>query len=151
MRRLLELLRPAGGDPDSEEVTPSVGLEQVPALMAQAQQAGLPIEASYDVSGPPVSPGLDAAAYRIVQEAITNILKHAPGARAKVCIRRSEQQLEVSVDNSVGRTVDGQPNGVGYGLIGMRQRAELYGGHFSAASHEGGFRVSARFPVGDAS
>ncbi len=116
--------------------------------MAQAQQAGLPIEASYDVRGPEVSPGLDAAAYRIVQEAITNILKHAPGARAKVCIRRSEKQLEVSVDNSGGLRVDSQPTGAGDGLIGMRQRAELYGGHLVAARHEDGFRVSARFPVG---
>lgn len=151
MRRLLELLRPAAGDAVSDEVTPSVGLEQVPALMAQAQQAGLPIEATYDVSGPQVSPGLDAAAYRIVQEAITNIIKHAPGARAKVCIRRSEQQLEVLVDSSGGGPVEDRPNSAGYGLIGMRQRAELYGGHLVAAPHEDGFRVSARFPVGDAS
>jgi signal transduction histidine kinase len=147
MRRLLDLLRPVDGDTVTDDILPSVGLEQVPALVAQAEQAGVPVETSYDVTGPEVSPGLDAAAYRIVQEAITNILKHAPGASARVCIRRTESLLVVSVADRGGARSVQRPHGAGYGLIGMRQRAELYGGHLTAAPYDDGFQVTASFPV----
>lgn len=150
MRRLLDLLRATDLGTAGAELTPSVGLEQVPALVEQGRRAGLELDATIDCRGPAPAPGLDAAAYRIVQEAITNVIKHAPGAGARVLVRSDDRVLEVGVESTGGRLPRGDlvHPGAGYGLIGMRQRAELYGGSLDAGPCDGGFAVRARFPLG---
>jgi signal transduction histidine kinase len=150
MRRLLDLLRSTEITTVSDGVTPSVGLDQVPTLVGQARRAGLDVEASIERCGQALSPGLEAAAYRIVQEAITNVVKHAPGASASVRVRCDPDLLQISVDScgGVAGTALAQDQGAsGYGLIGMRERAELYGGRFEATPVPDGFRVSAQFPL----
>jgi signal transduction histidine kinase len=143
MRRLLDLLGPDQAGGETGGFIPVLGLAQLPALVQQTRDAGLPVEATYDLRGPEPSAGLDAAAYRIVQEALTNVLKHAPGSRTRVCVSRDEDVLEVAVVNRAARTAESALPGSGYGLIGMRQRAELYGGSFEAGECGDGFAVRA--------
>jgi len=127
---------------------PSAGLEQLPALVEQARLAGLAVRVTVDRGARILPSGLDAAAYRIVQEAMTNVIKHAPGATVQVLVRSDPRQLELCVDSTGG--AEGAPvhAGAGYGLIGMRQRAQLYDGTLDAGPHDGGFLVQAHFPLG---
>jgi signal transduction histidine kinase len=149
MRRLLDLLRPDGAAA-AVTTTPAVGLAQLPVLVDQARAAGLPLESQVETGGSELPAGLDAAAYRIVQEALTNVLKHAPGARTRVRVHRTERGLEIAVHNARGRAVADPPRGAAYGLIGMRQRAALYGGHCEAGAATDGYEVRAVFPLGQA-
>ena len=92
-------------------------------------------------------PGVDVSAYRIVQEALTNVVKHAGPARASVVVRYDRRTVEVEVTDDGRRSVNG--NAAGYGLAGMRERVELHGGTLEAGSRsEGGFAVKARLPFG---
>jgi signal transduction histidine kinase len=145
LRRLLDLLRPDDGA-DAGTTSSSVGLAQLPLLVDQARAAGLPLEADLDAG--PLPAGLDAAAYRIVQEALTNVLKHAPGARTRVSVHQGEGALEIAVHNAAVPVAPDPPRGAAYGLIGMRQRAALYGGQLETGSDDDGFRVRAVFPIG---
>jgi signal transduction histidine kinase len=149
MRRLLDLLRPDGAAA-AETTTPAAGLAQLPVLVDQARAAGLPLESQVETGGSELPAGLDAAAYRIVQEALTNVLKHAPGARTRVRVHRTESGLEIAVHNARGRAAADPPRGAAYGLIGMRQRAALYGGHCEAGAAADGYEVRAVFPLGQA-
>ncbi len=152
MRRLLDLLRPADGS-SSIDTTPSAGLRDLPALLERARSAGLPVEAELDPELPELGAGLDTAAYRILQEALTNVLKHASGAPTRVCVRRSEVGLELAVLSGRGNKGADTPPGAGHGLIGMRQRAVLYGGTFWAGpvgvEARTGYAVRAVFPLGE--
>ena len=149
LRRLLGLLR------RTEEpiaLSPQPGLAQLDDLLATVRDAGIQIE--LDVSGdPPVLPaGLDLTAYRIVQEALTNVLKHANArcVRVGVAFGRNLLDLRVSDDGAAG---DGSPfelsaAGSGHGLIGMRERAKVFGGSITAGWQDGGgWMVHARLPV----
>jgi signal transduction histidine kinase len=144
MRRLLGVLRERDGEP---EIAPQPGIERLAALVDTVRNAGLPVEAAIDVSGElPAAVGLSA--YRVVQEALTNVLKHAGSASASVCVRRKGADLLVEVtDDGVG--VPPQPSSLpGHGLVGMRERVALLGGDLQAAPRpEGGFSVRARLPV----
>ena len=149
MRRLLDLLRPDGAAA-ADTTAPAAGLAQLPGLVDQARAAGLPLEAQVDTGDHELPAGLDAAAYRIVQEALTNVLKHAPGARTRIRVHRGETALEIAVHNGRGRAAADPPRGAAYGLIGMRQRAALYGGRFEAGAAADGYEVRAVFPMGHA-
>jgi signal transduction histidine kinase len=143
LHRLLTVLR---DDDAASERTPQPGLGQLRALVEQVQAAGLPVELCVaDV--PVLSPGLDLAAFRIVQEALTNALKHA-AAPTIVTVRHSDAGLHLEVrDHGPGRP-DGSSGG-GHGLIGMRERAQLYGGVLRAVNHpDGGFVVDLQLPAG---
>jgi signal transduction histidine kinase len=96
----------------------------------------------------PLAPGVDLTAYRVVQEALTNVLKHAGAARARVVVRYGPDAVELEVaDDGRGRA-SGLPGG--HGLLGMRERVSLYGGDFEAAPRaQGGFLVRARLPLGE--
>ena len=95
----------------------------------------------------PLPPGVDLAAYRIVHESLTNVLKHAGPARARVALRFDERELALEISDD-GRGPGLSRNGGGHGLVGMRERATLYGGSLEAQpAHEGGFRVRARLPT----
>ena len=141
MRRLLGVLRQ--GD-EKAALAPQPGLATLDQLVAQVREAGLPVELRVEGEEIALPPGIDLSAYRIVQEALTNALKHAGPARAWVVVRYGADQVEVEVAN------DGVSNGGsgGYGLIGMRERAALYGGDLTAGPRDGGgFTISARLPV----
>jgi signal transduction histidine kinase len=143
MRRLLGLLREAEG---ATELTPQPSLRELEQLATQVRGAGLPV--SIDVVGEPVPlpPGVELSAYRIVQEGLTNALKHARAANAIVRLRYAHRELEVEVTDD-GRGRGGTTDG-GHGLDGMRERVALYGGVFESGPRAGGgWRLYARLPL----
>ncbi len=142
MRRLVGMLRT---DEESPALAPQPGLGRLNALVAQVAEAGLPVELEIEGEAAELPPGIDISAYRIVQEALTNALKHAGPATARVAIRYRPEELELEVvDTGTGRT----ETGGGYGLVGMHERVSLYGGEIEAASgDEGGFTIRARLPL----
>jgi signal transduction histidine kinase len=143
MRRLLGMLR-ADGEPPAHAPQPTVAeLEQ---LVSHVREAGLPVELLIEGEPTSLPPGIAVSAYRIVQEALTNVLKHAGPASARVVVRyaRHELDLEIADDGKGAREADG----AGHGLVGMRERVALYGGEFDAgARNGGGFVVRARLPL----
>jgi signal transduction histidine kinase len=142
MRRMLAVLR----DPDSRgpRPEPQPGLADVPRLIAQVGEAGVPVSLTTEGPVRQLPAGLDLAAYRVVQEALTNVVKHAPGARASVVIRYRPEWMEIEVRNA-GRRPAGAVT-PGQGLRGMAERVALYDGRLEIAGDEDGFRVAARFP-----
>jgi signal transduction histidine kinase len=142
MRRLLGVLRERDAALDRD---PQPGLAALEALLEQARAAGTAVELEVSGPGRPLPPGVDLTAYRIVQEALTNVRKHGDGARAVVSVAygRDDVRLVVSDD---GVAVPG--DGSGFGLLGMRERAALYGGELVAGPRPGGgFEVRARLPL----
>jgi signal transduction histidine kinase len=143
MRQMIEVLREPGGH-DDEPARPR--LEEVDLLVRQARDAGLDVRVTGSPTGVlPVA--VDLAAYRIVQESLTNALKHGSGGRVDVRIEHRPNALAVTVD-SAAAPQESPPDGrAGYGLIGMRERVTLLGGEFAAGPHGGGFRVRAELPA----
>jgi signal transduction histidine kinase len=148
LRNMLGLLTEVEPEP---ELAPQPGLEQLDALVARFNQAGVPVDVRVDGSRPQeLSPGLDLTAYRIIQEALTNTLKHANGATAEVHIEYGAHDLCVEVVDS-GGTMLTESGGSGRGLLGMRERVAVYGGQLNAGKRpEGGFAVRALLPVQNA-
>jgi signal transduction histidine kinase len=146
LRRLLGILR--SGD-EQLAIGPQPGLSSLESLVEQVRASGLPVELR--IEGEPVHlpAGIDLSAYRIVQEALTNVVKHAGVAAAEVIIRYRARALELDVvDDGHGRAAS--RNGSGHGLIGMRERVALYGGTLEAGIRDGGgYAVRARLPFGD--
>jgi signal transduction histidine kinase len=144
MRRMLGVMRT--GEEQPVALTPQPGLQHLDRLIAQVEEAGLPVALRIEGERPELSPGVDLSAYRIVQEGLTNALKHSKGAHAEVVIRYidSSVQLEISDDGPGGANGDGK----GHGLVGMRERVALYGGTLEAGPREGGgFVLRAKLPV----
>ncbi|MBA2461591.1 MAG: histidine kinase, dimerization and phosphoacceptor region [Actinobacteria bacterium] len=143
MRRLLAILR---ADDDAAALAPEASLTHLDVLAGEVRAAGLPVEIR--IAGEPreLSPGLDASAYRIVQEALTNALKHAGRAHAVVSIDYDGDVLDIEVaDDGVGAT---NGDGGGHGLLGMRERAAVFGGRIEAGPRTGGgYAVRARLPL----
>lgn len=143
MRRLLGVLREDGA---GSELAPQPGLAQLPGLVERARAAGLPV--TLDVRGTPrpLHASLDLSAFRIVQEALTNVHKHADGAPASVRVDWDADALALRVvDRGAGPV---RANGDGHGLVGMRERVKLHGGELrTGALPGGGFEVSARLPL----
>jgi len=148
MRRMLGLLH--GGEL-AEPAAPHPGVQGLPQLVDRAGAAGVRI-VSVDLPEDAHLPGgLGLSVYRVVQEALTNVVKHAPGAGVTVALRVGPDAAVVTVANDTGTAAPSAPAGAGQGLVGMRQRAELYGGTLAAGpSTDGGFRVTATFPLDDA-
>jgi signal transduction histidine kinase len=163
MSSLLGVLR---ADPEAPSLVPAPAAAEIARLVTQAREAGMPV--SHTVAGPvrPLPDGLSRAAYRIVQEALTNVRKHAgPGAAAEVLLRYGANELLVRVADDGGTA--GPPSGLprygaghsprpagqpGHGLAGMRERAAMYGGTVQAGPcPDGGFEVTARLPLPPAS
>jgi signal transduction histidine kinase len=144
MRRLLGMMR--AGD-EELALAPQPSVTHLPELCDQVRAAGLPVELV--VEGEPVElpPGVDVSAYRIVQEALTNALKHAGPASARVAVRYMPDELAVEVVDD-GRGAEAAPNG-GHGLIGMRERVTVYGGRLETGNRDaGGYAVRVRLPLG---
>ena len=143
LRRLLGVVRA-----DGAEYAPQPGLDRLDDLVAQVRAAGLAVAVSVEGARRTLPAGVDLSAYRVVQEALTNTLKHAHATRADVSLRFREDELDVEVrDDGEGRG-NGNGDGGGRGLIGMRERVTAYGGKLAAGpAPSGGFSVAARFPL----
>ena len=152
MRRMLGLLQvnenAEGADLDQPTPSPSPGLTQLPQLIDRARSAGLTIDDSGIRGDLVLPPGLDLAVYRIVQEALTNVIRHAPGAHVELRVEHDTEGVALTVRNEAGHTpIIAQP-GSGRGLVGMRERAALYDGEVDfTATNLGGFEVHAHLPV----
>ena len=148
MRRMLGVLRADGAPP--ADLDPAPGLAGLPDLVERAAMAGVRVDSEVqDVDGLPE--GVALAAYRIVQEAVTNVIKHAAPATCRVVVAGEGGTLTIEVtDDGPGARMPPEQAGTGHGLIGMRERAALYGGTLTAGPRpDGGFAVSARIPVRD--
>ena len=150
LHRLLGFLRRAG---DIDELAPQPGLAQLDGLIAEAGRAELTVDLMIEGEAKLLSPTLEVSAYRIIQEALTNTRKHSLAVTASVRVQYGITALEVEViDTGPRRAVDPADNAAGHGLMGMRERAALHGGHLSVGPRtDGGFAVNATFPLnGDA-
>ncbi|HVH51778.1 MAG TPA: histidine kinase [Gaiellaceae bacterium] len=141
LRRLLGAIRS-----DDASYAPQPGLDRIDELVAQVRAAGLEVAVSVEGIPQPVPAGVDLSAYRVVQEALTNTLKHAHATRADVALRYRIGELGVEVrDNG---TAEANGDGGGHGLLGMRERVAIFGGSLDAGPvASGGFEVVARFPL----
>jgi signal transduction histidine kinase len=143
MRRLLGAMRRDG---DGIELAPQPGLDGLESLLEDVRRAGLPVQLHVDGEPFPLPRAIDLSAYRIVQEGLTNALKHARASHADVTLRYRPDELELQVlDNGAGTVTT---NGLGHGLIGIRERVKIYGGEMNVgAAPAGGFILTARLPV----
>ena len=160
LRHLLGLLAPSPRG-DGQELSPQPGLGQLNQLIDRIAFAGLPVELRISGQPRPLPAGIDLTAYRIVQEALTNALKHSDRAKADVTIRYADRSLRVEVLNTgpsvltgtaPARVMQGEStqraDGTGRGLLGLRERVALYGGDLDARRRlGGGYRVRARIPL----
>ncbi|MEV6580700.1 ATP-binding protein [Streptomyces sp. NPDC051582] len=154
---MLVVLRDDGRAPAGPETARGAGLGRLDELVERVGEAGVPVEVSITGTAYPLPPGIDLCAYRVVQEALTNVIKHAPAARTTVRVHYGEDEVRVRVkdDGSAraaartgARVSAAAPGGTGQGLIGMRERATIYHGTVTAApAPGGGFEVSLRVPV----
>jgi signal transduction histidine kinase len=175
LRHLLGLLAPSGEDhgdavqapaaaPDMT-LAPQPGVARIPALLGRVRAAGMPVELSVQAPGgtpPELAPGVDLAAFRVVQEGLTNVMKHAGQARTAVRLDYGQRDLLITVSDD-GRPAAGGPRvgpearaepgsgSGGRGLIGLRERIAVYGGELDAGPRPGGgWRLAARIPLGPA-
>ena len=143
LRRLLAILRTAD---DQLAIGPQPGLGSLNSLIEQVRDAGLPVELRIEGQQVQLPPGVDLSAYRIVQEALTNTIKHAGPAKAEVVLRYDTSALELEITDSGTGAAPG--TGTGHGLIGMRERVTLLGGNLVTGSRDGGgYLVRARLPL----
>jgi signal transduction histidine kinase len=148
MRRLLGVLRTE--DEATELRAPQPSVSHLDALVAHVREAGLPVELVVEGEPRPLMSGVDMSVYRIVQEALTNSLKHAGPAHAQVVLRYGDHDLRLEVvDDGRGLAADAPvSNGGGHGLVGMRERVAIFGGEIHAGPRTGGgYVVSARLPL----
>jgi len=144
MRRMFGII----GEDDGR--APMPGLGQLGDLLEQVRTAGLAVRLSIEGRQRPLDAGLELSAYRIIQEALTNTLKHAQGAHARVSVRYEPDALLLVVEDAGGQVAPAiEPDHVGRGLVGMRQRAEMVAGSLEAHRTATGFRVSARLPLAE--
>ncbi len=143
MRRLLGAMR---GEGDDLELVPQPGLDRVESLLEEVRRAGLPVRLHVEGEPLPLPRAIDLSAYRIVQEGLTNVLKHAGAGRADVTVRYEPDDLRIEVrDDGKGAAAD---DGVGHGLVGIRERVKLYGGEMTAGEENGGgFVLRTRLPL----
>jgi signal transduction histidine kinase len=148
MRQVLQTLRNDEGPSGSLPREPMPGLADVPALIAQVQEAtGFPVSLTVAGPPPPLPQGVELVAYRVIQESLTNCLKHAAATRAAVVVSYSHDELRVDVDDD-GRDQPAADAVPGQGLIGMRERVAAYGGQLTTGARAGGgFHVAARLPA----
>ncbi|MGW4564714.1 sensor histidine kinase [Streptomyces sp. NPDC004561] len=147
LRRMLQVLREE--DPEAPERAPMPTLARLGELVDRVRAGGLPVDLAVEGAARPLPPGVELCAYRVVQEALTNVLRHAGPAHARVELRYGAHELTVRVtDDGEGADPDRVPAGGGHGLIGMRERAKLYGGTISVGPRsEGGYEVRLTLPA----
>ena len=156
MRRLLGMLR--GDEEQAPSLAPQPGLAEVPSLVEQVGRAGLQVELVVEGTEAALPAGVDLSAYRIVQEALTNALRHGGDGRTRVLVRYGDHELQLRIwDEGRPAGGDGSPppgrteTAPGRGLLGMKERVRLFGGELRAGpGPNGGFTVDARIPIGTA-
>jgi signal transduction histidine kinase len=143
MRRLLGAMRRDGEDP---ELAPQPGLGGLDSLVDEVGRAGLPVRLNVEGEPSPLPGAIDLSAYRIIQEGLTNALKHARASHADVVVRYGPDELHIDVrDDGEGSSTS---DGLGHGLVGIRERVKIFGGEMTAGNaKEGGFILSARLPL----
>ena len=143
MRRLLAAMRREDEDAD---LSPQPGLDRLDALVDEVGRAGLAVRLHVDGEPFPLPGALDLSAYRVVQEGLTNALKHAHASTADVTMRYEPGELQIEVrDDGLGTS---KSDGLGHGLVGVRERVKIYGGEMTAGpANGGGFVLDARFPI----
>jgi signal transduction histidine kinase len=147
MRRLLGILRK---DDEQLALAPQPSLEHVESLLEQVREAGMPVTLRVEGDPRPLPPGIDLSAYRIVQEALTNALKHAGPASGEVVLRYGEDELELEISDDGRGASESSPSlaSGGNGLVGMRERVALYGGVLRAGQRpSGGYSLRVRMPL----
>ena len=143
LRGMLGVLR---GSDEAEDREPQPGLGRLPELADNVRSAGVPVQLHVEGPACPLTPATDLAGFRIVQEALTNVIRHAPGASAQVWVRYAPEEVHVEVTNTAARA--SVATGTGQGLAGLRERATVLGGTFEAGpTSDGGFRVAACLPT----
>lgn len=145
LRSVLDVLRQVNEEPPR---APSPGLANLSDLLSRASEAGLQVHSKVvgDLKGLPTT--VDLAAFRIVQEALTNVMRHSGQSASSLSVTRTLQELTLQIDNAVGNTPAGDGTGSGQGILGMQERATALGGLFEAGPcPDGGFRVVARLPL----
>ncbi len=143
LRRLLGVLRSEDGE--ATQLAPQPGLDELPTLVDQVRSVGQPVELVVTGDRRELPAGVELSAYRVVQEGLTNAVKHAAGARTTVSVRYGDRDLEVEVTDRGG--AGGATTGSGRGLAGLRERVALYEGTLEAVPDGRGFRVRATLPV----
>jgi signal transduction histidine kinase len=143
MRRLLAAMR---RDDEEASLGPQPGLDALALLLAEVERAGLPVQLHVDGEPFPLPRGIELSAYRIVQEGLTNALKHAHASTADVTLRYGPRALQLEIrDDGVGSSTS---DGLGHGLVGIRERVKIYGGEMSTeTANGGGFVLSTRLPL----
>jgi signal transduction histidine kinase len=149
LRHVMGLLAGSGNErPDGLE--PQPGIDRLDALVERVRAAGTPVRVTMSLPADPLPPGVDLAAYRVVQEALTNTIKHAPGATASVtvgCVGERSEVLEIEIIDTGGAREPAAMDGNGRGLVGLRERLAVYGGQLTAGpTFAGGYRVKADIP-----
>jgi signal transduction histidine kinase len=147
LRRIVGILREESANGDR---SPRPTMTQLEALVEQVRDAGAPVTLEVAGEAIPLPPGIDVSAYRIIQEALANVLKHAQGARAEVTVTYAADELRIDIiDCGPGPRADGTAERLnGHGLVGMRERVGLFGGDVHTGGEpDGGFGVHARFPL----
>ena len=144
MRRLLGAMRHDGQE---LELTPQPGLDGLDSLLEEVGRAGLPVQLHLDGDAFPLPRAMDLSAYRIIQEGLTNALKHAQASHADVTLRYRTDELQIEVRDDGNGTATN--DGLGHGLVGVRERVNIYGGEMTAGTATGGgFILGARLPLG---
>jgi signal transduction histidine kinase len=145
MRRLVGVLR---RPEEAPALAPQPSLEHLDKLVEQVREAGLPVSLHIEGNATPLPPGVDLTGYRLVQEGLTNAVKHAGAHGAEVLVRYSDEEVEIVVTDDGDGSGDGEKGG--HGLVGMRERVAVYGGELEAGPRpEGGFALRARLPLGN--
>jgi signal transduction histidine kinase len=151
LRRMLGALRRAGPGDEAgpAPLDPAPGLADVGGLAAATTDAGVRVDVQWRGQRCPLPADIDLSAFRIIQEAVTNVVRHAGASHCRVSIEQQDEELSIEVvDDGHGRGNGAGSAGPGYGIAGMRERTALLHGHFSAGPQPGGgFRVAARLPV----
>ncbi len=149
LRHLLGLLAPSqNGEDDGADLSPQPSLSRLSPLIDRIAFAGLPVDVRISGEPRPLPAGIDLTAYRIVQEALTNAIKHGDGGKAEVTVRYADHALRVEVLSSGSAPDRPQGDGAGRGLLGLRERVTVYGGDLDARRRlGGGYRVRARIPL----
>jgi signal transduction histidine kinase len=143
LRRVLGVLRTGGRD-----TAPQPGLAELGTLLDSARGGGVSVTVSSTGNPVTLPDGVDLSAYRIVQEALSNAMRHAPGSHVQVHVGYRPDGLALEVRNDVARRRPSQPAGGGHGIIGMRERAAMLGGSLDARpTEDGGFQVTAVLPM----
>jgi signal transduction histidine kinase len=145
MRRLVGVLR---RPEEAPALAPQPSLSHLDRLVEQAREAGLPVEVQIEGEATGLPAGVDLTAYRLIQEALTNAIKHAGATSAEVVVRYGDGAVELLVADDGRGLSDGAAESGGHGLVGMRERVAVYGGELEAGPRpEGGYSLRARLPL----